>query len=76
VTSAGSAKLYLELWNPETRTILARVIDAQADQSVPGAQPSNFVTNREAADAILKKWADNLVKHLEAARAQGAGSPG
>jgi Protein of unknown function (DUF3313) len=45
-TSAGSAKLYLELclelWDPETRTILARVIDA----------------------------------HLEAARAQGAASPG
>jgi Protein of unknown function (DUF3313) len=76
VRSAGSAKLYLELWDPETKTILARVIDAQADQGIPAAQPQNFVTNRAAADAILKKWADNLVKHLEAARAQGGASPG
>src|SRR5262249_25301972 len=72
VSSAGSAKLYLELWDPVSKTILARVIDAQADtSSVMGAQPSNFVTNREAADAALKKWADNLVKHLEAAKASG-----
>jgi uncharacterized protein DUF3313 len=71
VSSAGSAKLYLELWDPVSKTILARVIDAQADVSNIGVQGSNFVTNREAADAILKKWADNLVKHLEAAKAAG-----
>ena len=71
VSSAGSAKLYLELWDPVSKTILARVIDAQADVSNIGTQSSNFVTNRAAADAILKKWADNLVKHLEAAKASG-----
>jgi hypothetical protein len=73
VSSAGSAKLYLELWDPMSKTILAKVIDAQADQSNLGVQSSNFVTNREAADAILKKWADSLVKHLEAAKTAGAG---
>jgi hypothetical protein len=67
VRSAGSAKLFLELWDPTTKTILARVIDAQADQQVQ-AQAMTSVTNQEAADAILKMWADNLVKHLEAAK--------
>jgi hypothetical protein len=71
VSSAGSAKLYLELWDPVSKTILARVIDAQADTQSQLGQTSNFVSNREAADAILKKWADNLVKHLEAAKASG-----
>lgn len=71
VSSAGSAKLYLELWDPVSKTILARVIDAQADTQTQLGQTSNFVSNREAADAILKKWADNLVKHLEAAKAAG-----
>jgi hypothetical protein len=67
VRSAGSAKLFLELWDPTTKTILARVIDAQADQQVQ-AQAMTSVTNQEAADAILKTWADNLVKHLDAAK--------
>lgn len=76
VRSAGSATLYLELWDPVSRTILARAINSQADRQANGqvwAQSANFTTNREAADAILKQWADNLVKHLQAARAQGPG---
>jgi len=68
VRSAGSAKLFLELWDPTSKTILARVIDAQADRQVQ-AQAMTSVTNQEAADAILKMWADNLVKHLDAAKA-------
>ena len=76
VRSAGSATLYLELWDPVSKTILARGINSAADRQANGqvwAQTANFTTNREAADAILKQWADNLVKHLQAARAQGAG---
>lgn len=46
--------------------------DAQADQQY-AAQTFNAATNKDAADAILKKWADNLVKHLDAARAAGTG---
>jgi hypothetical protein len=76
VRSAGSATLYLELWDPVTKTILARAINSQADSQANGqvwAQSANFTSNREAADAILKHWADNLVKHLQAVRAQGGG---
>ena len=66
ITSAGSGTFYLELWAPP-HTLLARVLDAQADQQ-PFAQQANSVTNMEAADIILKKWADNLVRHLDSAR--------
>jgi len=67
ITSAGSGTFYLELWDPSTNTILARAMDAEADQQ-PFAQQANAVTNRQAADIILKKWADDLVKHLDAVR--------
>jgi hypothetical protein len=69
ITSAGSGTFYLELWDPSTNTILARAEDAEADQQ-PFAQQANAVTNRQAADIILKKWADDLVKHLDAVRAK------
>jgi hypothetical protein len=65
VESAGT--FYLELWDPSTNTILARVMDAEADQQ-PFAQQANAVTNRQAADIILTNWADDLVRHLDAVR--------
>lgn len=68
VSSAGSATLYLELWDSMTNTLLARAMNSQADQQF-GGQIADSVTNTQAADFILKGWADNLRKHLEAARA-------
>jgi uncharacterized protein DUF3313 len=67
VRSAGAATLYLELWDSVSRTLLGRVMDAEADQQ-PFAQQANAVTNAAAADFILKNWADDLVKHLDTAR--------
>ena len=67
IASAGSGTFYLELWDPSTNTILARAMDAEADQQ-PFAQPANAVTNRQAADTILSNWADDLVRHLDAVR--------
>lgn len=66
ITSAGSGTFYLELWAPP-HTLLARAMDAEADQQ-PFAEQGNSVTNMEAADIILKKWADDLVRHLDSAR--------
>ena len=66
IASAGSGTFYLELWAPP-HTLLARAYDAQADQQ-PFAQQANSVTNMAAADIILKKWADDLVRHLDSAR--------
>jgi hypothetical protein len=67
VQSAGSATLYLELWASDPRKLLARVVDAGADQQ-PFAQQGNSVSNAAAADFVLTTWADDLVRHLDAAR--------
>jgi len=67
VRSAGSMTLYLELWDSTTNSILARVMDAEADQQA-FAQQANRVTNTAAADTILKNWADELRAHLDAVR--------
>jgi hypothetical protein len=66
ISSAGSGTFYLELWAPP-HTLLARAYDAEADQQ-PFAQQANSVTNTAAADIILNKWADDLVRHLDTAR--------
>lgn len=63
VESAGSMTLYLELWDSETNTLLARVIDPQEDDR-GFATISNKVTNKAAADRIIRSWAKLLVKHL------------
>jgi Protein of unknown function (DUF3313) len=67
ITSAGSGVFYLELWDTATNTILARAMDAEADQQ-PFARQANSVTNAQAADIILQGWADALVSHLDAVR--------
>jgi hypothetical protein len=74
VASAGQMTLYLELWDSTTNTLLARVIDTEADQGQGGlAQAGNSVENKEAADRILKSWADRMRKALETARAAAPG---
>jgi len=71
VTSAGSGTFYLELWDSSTNTILARVMDAEADPQ-PFARAADAITNQQAADIILKNWADELVRHLDAVRGTSA----
>jgi hypothetical protein len=69
VASAGQMTLYLELWDGGTSTLLARVIDTEADDSTGGMpEQANSVTNQAAADIILKRWADRLRKALDEAR--------
>jgi hypothetical protein len=69
VRSAGQMTLFLELWDSTTSTLLARVLDSQADPERM-AQRSSRVSNKAAADRILKDWAQELRKHLEAAQGQ------
>jgi hypothetical protein len=69
VSSAGQMTLYLELWDSTTNTILARVVDTEADESSGGfAQAGGVVRNKEAADEILASWADRLRTALDNAR--------
>ena len=70
--SAGQMTLYLELYDSVSSELLARVIDAESAGNVGGTfgwQTSS--SNLMAADEILKKWSDTLVKYLEQARGQG-----
>jgi hypothetical protein len=64
VRSAGQMTLYLELWDPSTKTVLARVEDAQADDE-DLAQRADRVTNKVAADRILRDWAEELRARLD-----------
>ena len=63
VRSAGSMTLYLELYDSSTSTLLARVIDPQGDRGGI-AQAADRMTNRVAADRILREWATLLATHL------------
>ena len=64
VQSSGQMTLYLELWDSATNTILARVMDANGDPSMYG-QRSSSVTNRAAADRLMRSWAQELHKRLD-----------
>ena len=63
VESAGAMTLYMELYDSATETLLARVVDPQADDPA-WAQRADRVTNKAAADRILRDWAELLTKRL------------
>jgi hypothetical protein len=67
VQSAGAMTIYLELWDSASNTILARVVDGQADPSLYG-QRSSSVTNRAAAERMMRSWADELRSRLDLVR--------
>lgn len=67
VRSAGQMTLFLELWDSASNTLLARILDAQADD-YPFAQQANRVTNTAAADRILTDWARELRERLDEVR--------
>ena len=68
--SAGQMTLYLELWDSESKTILARIMDPQEHESTAGlGRLMNRGTNKAALDEMLREWAVKLRKHLDAARA-------
>lgn len=64
VRSAGQMTLFLELWDSSTNTLLARVMDAEADNEA-FAKQANRVTNTQAADRILRDWATELRERLD-----------
>jgi hypothetical protein len=70
-TSAGSMTLYLELYDSMTSQILGRYIDAEGDTQGM-VQIADRVTNMQAADVILTRWADTLRKGLDRAHAKAA----
>ena len=71
VRSAGQMTLFLELWDSTSNTILARVMDAAADET-QFAQRANRVTNTQAADRIMRDWAHELRERLDMVRGKGS----
>lgn len=71
VRSAGQMTLYLELWDSSTDSILARIVDAQADSGMGGkAMAASRAANKVAANEILTRWAEKLRKQLDAVSAK------
>jgi hypothetical protein len=56
--------LYLELWDSSTNTILARVMDARGGSEAFG-QRATSVSNRAAADQLMRSWAKELRERLD-----------
>lgn len=75
VASAGQMTLFLELYDSTSSQILARIIDPKADPS-GFAQRASRVTNKAAADEMLREWAQKLRKHLDAVHGPQAAAPG
>ena len=63
--SAGSMTLYLELIDAETSEVLVRAYDSKADPD-SFVNYANKITNRQAADRMLKKWATRLREAMDA----------
>lgn len=66
--SAGEMTLYLELYDSVTDDLLAKALDRQLDRDTGYFQWQNSVTNRAAANRILKEWANVLKEGLDEAR--------
>jgi hypothetical protein len=66
--------LYMELFDGATGDIIARVIDPEADGrggfGMGTGQIANSVTNRAAADRIMRMWAETLRKALDEVKGQ------
>ena len=63
--SAGSMTLYLELIDAETSEVLVRAYDSKADPD-SFVNYANKITNRQAADRMLKNWATRLREPMDA----------
>ena len=63
--SAGSMTLYLELIDAETSEVLVRAYDSKADPD-SFVNYANKITNRQAADRMLKNWATRLREAMDA----------
>ena len=65
-TSAGEMTLSLEAVDGTTGQVLVRVIDRRRGSDSGRMQWTNGVTNRAEADRILRRWAEQLRKGLDA----------
>jgi len=65
--TAGDMTLYVEIYDSETSALIAKAMDGQGDHGVGFVTWQTRVSNRAAADRILKEWARVLVAALDRA---------
>jgi hypothetical protein len=65
--SAGEMTLYIELYDSVTGDLIAKALDRRADNQAFYTW-TNSVTNKRAAEKILKGWASILLEALDEAR--------
>ena len=66
--SAGEMTLYLELYDSVTNDLIAKALDQQKDRKTGYFRWQSRVSNRAAANRILKVWANVLKDGLDEAR--------
>lgn len=69
-TTAGEMTLYIELYDSVTGDLLAKALDRKVDNPARSGfyTWSNSVSNKAAADRILKGWAEILLDALNEAK--------
>ena len=64
-TSPGTMTLIIELYDSTSNEILARAIDRRRARNVGNIRWTTSGTNRDAAEKILRRWANLLVTRLD-----------
>lgn len=67
--SAGDMTLYVELYDSVTGALIAKGIDKQVDPDRGYMMWRNSASNKQAADRVLRGWAEELRDALDAAKA-------
>ena len=75
-SSAGEMTLYIELYDSVSGDIIAKALDRRFDRNSGIYTWTNSVTNRAAANRILKGWAGVLVDALNEAKSYDADPAG
>lgn len=73
--TAGEMTLYMELYDSVSGAMLAKALDRKEDRRTGYFEWQNRVTNRAAANRILKVWANVLKEGLDDARASTPSTP-
>ena len=68
VSSAGEMTLYVEAYDSVTGDLIAKALDRQVDRNAAYYTWANAVTNKAAADRIIKGWANILLNALNEAK--------
>jgi hypothetical protein len=63
--SPGAMTLVIELYDSVSNEILARAIDRERARNTGGIRWATRITNMDAAQKILRRWANLLVSRLD-----------